>query len=80
MYAHKHMKTPCACQPSHRLYLGIPRPHENTQTARIYRSRNWWYWGVIESCPDPVFVGNQWDGIGYCKVNLNNRGYMKISV
>ena len=67
-------ETSCVCQIGHRFYLGISRPHENTQTARIYMSRNWWHRGLIESSPDPVLVGSQWDGIGYCKVNLNNRG------
>ena len=43
MYAYKHMKTLCAYQPGHCLYLGISRPHENTQTTHIYMSRNWWY-------------------------------------
>ena len=54
-HMHKHTCTKIhmhVCQPGHCLYLGISRSHENTETARIYMSRNWWYWGVIESSLD----------------------------
>ena len=40
MYVHT-CETLCACQTGHRLYLGISKPHENTQTLSICVSRNW---------------------------------------
>ena len=71
MYVHT-CETLCACQTGHRLYLGISKPHENTQTVSICMSRHWRRQGVIESFPDPVLGGNQWDGMECFKVNLNN--------
>ena len=35
---------------------------------------NWCRMGVIESSPDSVLGGNQWDGMGCFEVNLNYRG------